>query len=141
MNILQPALLVPLFSSLYSGASLTPLRRSRAMEPDAASSGGPEAMVASTWRLSSPGGADTSVTPPLLQRPTAMAASTFPDVARWIYFTSVSISAYYDLSFYDFDGAVDRRQNPRVAVRARWAESSGHPASAPRTRPPARTMH
>ena len=82
MNILQPALLVPLFSSLYSGASLTPLSPNRARgqwKCDTASSGGPEGNghvdIAS---IPPREGTDTSVTPPLLQRPTAMATSTFP---------------------------------------------------------------
>ena len=81
MNILQPALLVPLFSSLYSGASLTPL------SPTVPEGNGnaillpladPRAMV--TFDIASippREGTDTSVTPPLLQPPTAMATSTF----------------------------------------------------------------
>src|ERR1700720_3554287 len=43
------------------------------------------------------------------------------------------ISAYYDLLVYDFDGARNRDGKPRVAVRTRWAETQGHPATAPGT--------
>jgi hypothetical protein len=43
------------------------------------------------------------------------------------------ISAYYDLLVCDFDGVRNRDGNPRVAVRTRWAETQGHPATAPGT--------
>jgi hypothetical protein len=96
---------------------------------DTASSGGPEGNghvdIAS---IPPREGTDTSVTPPLLQRPTAMATSTFPGCRA-----ACRISAYYDLLVCDFDGARNRDGNPRVAVRTRWAETQGHPATAPGT--------
>jgi len=101
---------------------------------DTASSGGPEGNghvdIAS---IPPREGTDTSVTPPLLQRPTAMATSTFPGCRAVSDTPAKRVSAYYDLLVCDFDGARNRDGNPRVAVRTRWAETQGHPATAPGT--------
>jgi hypothetical protein len=102
MNILQPALLVPLFSSLYSGASLTPL------SPTVPEGNG---------NADGNGHIDVS------------------GMSRGVRYSGQAcrISAYYDLLVCDFDGARNRDGNPRVAVRTRWAETQGHPATAPGT--------
>jgi hypothetical protein len=126
MNILQPALLVPLFSSLYSGASLTPpsptVPEGTGNAGDTASSGGPEGNghvdIAS---YSSPGENRLVGDTASFQRPKAMFTSTFRDVARC------------PRPRPNFDGASDRDGNPRVVVRTRWTETQGHPAAAPST--------